>query len=95
MRGSAHDQQRECRNVESVQWKKAALAQTLNPKHLGVGPGALASLAAIDIAREFAHILDRSQIMCYTFGAPRTGNHTFARECNVAVPETWNIMNSQ
>ena len=33
--------------------------------------------------------------MCYTFGAPRTGNHTFAKECNAAVPETWNIMNAR
>ena len=57
--------------------------------------GALASLAALDIAKEFEEILRRDQIMCYTFGAPRTGNHTFAKECNVAVPETWNIMNAR
>ena len=52
-------------------------------------------MAAIDIAREFEDILRRDQIICYTFGAPRTGNHTFARECDAAVPETWNIMNAR
>lgn len=57
--------------------------------------GALASLAAIDIAYEFKDILKKGDIMCYTFGAPRTGNHSFARDCNAMVPETWNIMNAR
>jgi hypothetical protein len=34
-------------------------------------------------------------ISCYTFGAPRTGNHAFAREYNEAVPDTWGIINDQ
>ena len=49
----------------------------------------------MDIALEFKDILREEQVMCYTFGAPRTGNHSFARECNVIVPETWNIMNAR
>ena len=34
-------------------------------------------------------------ISCYTFGAPRTGNHAFAREYNKAVPDTWGVINDQ
>ncbi len=34
-------------------------------------------------------------VSCYTFGAPRTGNHAFAREYNAAVPDTWSIINDQ
>ena len=31
----------------------------------------------------------------YTFGAPRVGNHAFAREFNERVPQLWNIINDQ
>lgn len=34
------------------------------------------------------------KLHCYTFGAPRTGNHTFAHMYNAAVPETWHIINN-
>ncbi len=34
-------------------------------------------------------------ISCYTFGAPRTGNHAFAREYDDLVPDTWGIINDQ
>ena len=34
-------------------------------------------------------------MMCYTFGAPRTGNHTWAREYEELVPDTWHIINDQ
>ena len=34
------------------------------------------------------------KLHCYTFGAPRTGNHTFARMYEEAVPETWHIINN-
>ena len=56
--------------------------------------GALAKLAAIELRR--AHP-DRSalDISCYTFGAPRTGNHAFARDYNAAVEDTWSIINDQ
>ena len=42
-------------------------------------------------------IPDASQlsISCYTFGAPRTGNHAFAREYDDLVPDTWGIINDQ
>lgn len=66
-----------------------------NPSQSNIHEGALASLAAIDIAQEFGDILEKHQIICYTFGAPRTGNHSFARDCNEMVPETWNIMNAR
>ena len=34
-------------------------------------------------------------VSCYTFGAPRTGNHAFAKEYNAAVPDTWSVINDQ
>ncbi len=58
--------------------------------------GALATLAAFDIRR---HLLDNMQsnaeVVCYTFAAPRTGNHAFAREYNAMVPDTWSVINDQ
>ena len=58
--------------------------------------GALASLAAYDIRKQ---LLDNqqsnTQVVCYTFAAPRTGNHAFAREYNAAVPDTWSVINDQ
>jgi len=58
--------------------------------------GALATLAAFDIRR---HLLDNmesnAEVVCYTFAAPRTGNHAFAREYNVMVPDTWSVINDQ
>ncbi|GMH42875.1 hypothetical protein BSKO_10794 [Bryopsis sp. KO-2023] len=32
-------------------------------------------------------------ISCYTFGAPRVGNHAFAAEYAENVPNTWQIVN--
>ncbi|GMH46106.1 hypothetical protein BSKO_14070 [Bryopsis sp. KO-2023] len=55
--------------------------------------GAVASLAAFDIARYVG--VPMCCIRCYTFGAPRTGNHAFAREYNALVPDTWHIINDQ
>ncbi|KAL0023014.1 hypothetical protein WJX79_008349 [Trebouxia sp. C0005] len=58
--------------------------------------GALATLAAHDIRKQ---LLDNKQsntkVVCYTFAAPRTGNHAFAREYNAMVPDTWSIINDQ
>ena len=58
--------------------------------------GALATLAAFDIRKQ---LLDNkqsnTQVVCYTFAAPRTGNHAFARENNAAVPDTWSVINDQ
>ncbi|KAK9813862.1 hypothetical protein WJX73_002319 [Symbiochloris irregularis] len=64
--------------------------------------GALATLAAFSFATgaEEAGYKDSATggplpIACYTFGAPRTGNHTFAREYEGLVPDTWHIINDQ
>ena len=56
--------------------------------------GALASLAAFDIQRH-CPCLDPMDVSCYTFGAPRVGNHAFARQYDAVVPDTWNIINNQ
>ena len=58
--------------------------------------GALATLAAYDIRKQ---LLDNrqsnTQVVCYTFAAPRTGNHAFARDYTAAVPDTWSVINDQ
>ena len=53
--------------------------------------GALATLAAHDLQAEFGF----PHLHCYTFGAPRTGNHAFAAETSRLVPETWHIINDR
>ncbi|KAK9819503.1 hypothetical protein WJX74_000076 [Apatococcus lobatus] len=53
--------------------------------------GALATLAAFDIAKE----LRLSNISVVTFGAPRTGNRAFAREYELVVPDTWHVINAK
>ncbi len=53
--------------------------------------GALATLAAYDVAKEHPDVT----VACYTFGAPRTGNRAFARECDRVVPDNWSIINDQ
>lgn len=35
------------------------------------------------------------EVLCYSFGAPRTGNHAFAKEYNKMVPDTWAVINDQ
>jgi hypothetical protein len=35
------------------------------------------------------------QISVYTYGAPRAGNHRFARTYMRAVPDTWHIIHDQ
>ena len=58
--------------------------------------GALATLAAIDIRKELlVRQLGKTKVVCYTFAAPRTGNHAFAREYNNVVPDTWSVINDQ
>ncbi|PRW59946.1 alpha beta-hydrolase [Chlorella sorokiniana] len=34
-------------------------------------------------------------VTCYTYGAPRTGNHAFANEMIERVPDTWAVINDQ
>ncbi len=42
--------------------------------------GALAQLAAHDIARAAEGCGKTVRVGCYTYGSPRVGNHAFARE---------------
>jgi hypothetical protein len=56
--------------------------------------GALATLAAFDI-QEACKTLPQMSLSIYTFGAPRVGNHAFARECRDKLPELWNVINDQ
>lgn len=35
------------------------------------------------------------QVSVYTFGAPRAGNHAFAKVYEAAVPDTWHVINDQ
>ena len=58
--------------------------------------GALATLAAYDIRKRLQKAKKESvEVMCYSFGAPRTGNHAFANDYNRVVPDTWSIINDQ
>lgn len=58
--------------------------------------GALATLAAYDIRQELTKQQQQGvEVVCYSFGAPRTGNHAFARDYNHMVPDTWSIINDQ
>ncbi len=57
--------------------------------------GALGELAAIDISKAAADAGIRVQLSCYTFGAPRVGNHAFAAECGHIMPDAWSIVNDQ
>ncbi|GMH44638.1 hypothetical protein BSKO_12590 [Bryopsis sp. KO-2023] len=55
--------------------------------------GAMAVVAAFDIAKRCG--LRSDQISCYTYGAPRVGNHAFVKEYNSLVPDTWQVVNDQ
>ncbi|KAK9802002.1 hypothetical protein WJX73_009255 [Symbiochloris irregularis] len=57
--------------------------------------GALAQLAAYDIAMITQDLPLKVHICCYTFGAPRVGNHAFADDFNAKVPDSWSIINDQ
>ncbi|BDA51088.1 probable lipase at N-terminal half [Coccomyxa sp. Obi] len=57
--------------------------------------GALAQLAAHDIARAAEGCGKEVRVSCYTFGGPRVGNHAFAREFDQVVPHCWHIINNQ
>ena len=58
--------------------------------------GALATLAAYDIRKQLQASGNQDvEVMCYSFGAPRTGNHAFAADYNHVVPDTWSIINEQ
>ena len=57
--------------------------------------GALAQLAAHDIATAAAEQDLDIRIGCYTYGSPRVGNHAFAREFDKVVPHCWHVINDQ
>ncbi|GAB4817725.1 hypothetical protein N2152v2_004771 [Parachlorella kessleri] len=56
--------------------------------------GALATLCAFDIRQRCSFAAYTTNIKVYTFGAPRTGNHAFARLYNEALPDTWHVINN-
>ena len=56
----------------------------------------MATLAAYDIRQQLQEAGQGSvEVVCYSFGAPRTGNHAFAHDYNRKVPDTWSIINDQ
>lgn len=57
--------------------------------------GALAVLAAYDIQQAFEVLPLPTTVVTYTVGAPRVGNHSFARSCNTVCPDSWSIINDQ
>lgn len=57
--------------------------------------GALSDLAAYDIAKAAAAAGIRLQLSCYTFGAPRVGNHAYAKDHAETCPDTWGVINDQ
>ena len=57
--------------------------------------GALATLAAYDLKGVAAkHNLD-VQVSCYTFGAPRVGNHAFAEDFDTIINDCFHVVNHQ
>lgn len=57
--------------------------------------GALSDLAAYDIAKAAAAAGARLRLSCYTFGAPRVGNHAYAKDHADTCPDTWSVINDQ
>ena len=56
----------------------------------------MAALAAFDIAKELRQAnMANVKLLCYTFGAPRVGNHAFAKEYDQLVQDSWNVINDQ
>lgn len=56
----------------------------------------MATLAAYDIRTSLqAQAISNTKVVCYTFAAPRTGNHAFARDYKTVVPDTWSVINDQ
>jgi hypothetical protein len=68
-----------------ISWRACMSWQPLRCAGHSLG-GALAQLAAHDIARGAQVQGLRPKVTCYTFGSPRVGNHAFAREYNKVRP---------
>lgn len=49
----------------------------------------MANLAAMDLVK----LLPWASLKVYTVGAPRVGNHAYARDYNRLVPDSWAIIN--
>jgi predicted lipase len=50
--------------------------------------GAMATLAAYDLAS----LRKPEALNVYVYGCPRTGNHAFANDYRIRVPNTWQVM---
>eukprot|EP00884_Botryococcus_braunii_P020513 jgi/Botrbrau1/7145/Bobra.0143s0021.4 len=50
--------------------------------------GAIATLAAYDLAS----LCKPAAMNVYVYGCPRTGNHAFANDYRIKVPNTWQVM---
>ncbi|KAL4431078.1 hypothetical protein ABPG75_006334 [Micractinium tetrahymenae] len=57
--------------------------------------GALAMLCAFDVLNRCPIAADNIHVQCYTFGAPRPGNRTFAGLYDRTVPDTWCLINNE
>lgn len=56
--------------------------------------GALAMLCAYEVATSGPCAAYDLDIKCYTYGAPRVGNHAWAKLYNAQVPDTWQVRTS-
>lgn len=75
--------------VEGDNFDRSRLRVLVTGHSLG---GALAVLASYALAVK----LDiGKRITCYTYGAPRVGNHAFVRDYNTCVPNTWQVINDE
>lgn len=50
--------------------------------------GAMATLAAYDLSS----LCKPGALTVYVYGCPRTGNHAFAKDYKIKVPNTWQVM---
>ncbi|GIL75751.1 hypothetical protein Vretimale_15289 [Volvox reticuliferus] len=83
-------------NEEVLEWIRGYRAQHPHGKIMVTGHslgGAHAVLCALDVVRMLGKYLPYSHLMCYTYGAPRVGDHAFASLYNKEVAETWHIIN--
>lgn len=52
----------------------------------------ISNMCAVSLARTCG--LSSHQVECYTFGAPRVGNHAYCQYAGELVPEMWHITNN-
>ncbi|GLI61759.1 hypothetical protein VaNZ11_004227 [Volvox africanus] len=77
-------------------WVRSYRAQHPHGKIMVTGHslgGAHAVLCALDVVRELGESLPYNHLTCYTYGAPRVGDHAFASLYNKVVAETWHVIN--